>query len=146
MVVVMDQFLVFDDFHLPDRSYIVGACRKRPSCHTDEKRDELALFQSIELHSITRAAGAGLKDISADQSASVSRPSYNPLLAAPHCIRVRFTSSTGPYLYASALRVRARSGCEQPQQSTLYSITSLARARTLGGISRRSSLAALRLI
>jgi hypothetical protein len=42
--------------------------------------------------------------------------------------------------------VTARSGCEQSEQSTAYSITSSARAKSVGGISRPSTFAVLRLI
>src|SRR6476469_6290207 len=60
-------------------------------------------------------------------------------------INVRITPTSGPQRLIMACRMSAISGCEQSQQSSLsYSITSSARASSVGGTSRPSDLAVLR--
>jgi hypothetical protein len=51
-------------------------------------------------------------------------------------INVRIIPESGPQRLITACRVSAKSGCEQSQQGSLYSITSSARASSVGGASR----------
>jgi hypothetical protein len=58
----------------------------------------------------------------------------------------RSPSESGARADMAALTLGAKSGCEQSQQGSPYSITSSARAASMGGTSRPSVLAALRLM
>jgi hypothetical protein len=72
---------------------------------------------------------------------------YGSFTSFKRCARyVRSSPKSGDKADIAGLRIRAITGREQMQQSQCYSITSSARASSVGGTSRPSVFAVLRLI
>jgi hypothetical protein len=137
------------------------ARRKRPRGGGAEQRDELAPFQLIELHSIPTSQGriAGYR-IGSDQSADIGAT-----VQSVTCWRGRPMSEAGSYsavrrcllnvCFGSVFGLRSdisrrprvpKAALSNRSTAAPYSITSSAMASSVGGTSRPSALAVLRLM